>query len=70
MITENKTKTIQVRVSESDHRYILVISQMVGMTPSQYVRSLIQATVNAAKVQEQKGAFNIEDFEGVFNDKL
>lgn len=70
MITENKNKTIQVRVSESDHRYIQVISQMVGMTPSQYVRSLIQATVNAAKIQEQKGAFNIEDFESVLNDKL
>lgn len=68
MISENKSKTVQVRVSESDHKYLLIIAKMVGMTPSQYVRSLIQATVNAAKVQEQKGALKVEDFEGILND--
>lgn len=68
MISENKTKVIQVRVSESDHKYLLIVAKVVGMTPSQYVRSLIQATVNAAKVQEQKGALKIEDFEGILND--
>lgn len=67
MITENKNKTLQVRISESDHRYLLIVSKMVGLTPSQYVRSLIQATVNAAKVQEQKGALKIEDIEGILN---
>lgn len=68
MISDNKSKTVQVRVSESDHKYLLIISKMVGMTPSQYVRSLIQATVNAAKVQEQKGALKVEDFEGILDD--
>lgn len=68
MISENKSKTVQVRVSESDYKYLLIISKMVGITPSQYVRSLIQATVNAAKVQEQKGALKIEDFEGILDD--
>lgn len=68
MISENKTKVVQVRVSESDHKYLLIVAKIAGMTPSQYVRSLIQATVNAAKVQEQKGVLRVEDFEGILND--
>jgi hypothetical protein len=68
MISENKTKTVQVRVSETDHKYLIIISKMVGMTPSQYVRSLIQATVNAARIQEQKGALKVEDFEAILDD--
>lgn len=70
MISENKTKTVQVRVSEDDYRYLTVVSTMTGMTISQYVRSLIQATVNAVKVQEMKGVLKVEDFEGILNDKL
>lgn len=68
MISENKTKTVQVRVSETDHKYLIIISKLVGMTPSQYVRSLIQATVNAARIQEQKGALKVEDFEAILDD--
>lgn len=68
MIAENKSKTIQVRISETDHRYFLVVSKMAGMTPSQYLRSLISATVSAARVQERKGALNLEDFEGILDD--
>ena len=68
MISENKTKTVQVRVSETDHKYLIIISTMVSMTPSQYARSLIQATVNAARIQEQKGALKVEDFEAILDD--
>lgn len=68
MVSENKSKTVQVRVSESDYSYLLVVSKMVGMTPSQYVRSLISASVNAAKVQEQRGMLKLEDFKGILND--
>ena len=68
MISENKTKTVQVRVSETDHKYLIIISKMVGMTPSQYVRSLIQAHVNAARIQEEKGALKVEDFEAILDD--
>ena len=70
MISDNKTKTVQVRLSEDDYRYLTVVSTMTGMTISQYVRSLIQATVNAVKVQEMKGVLKVEDFEGILNDKL
>lgn len=70
MLTENKNKTIQVRITETDFKYLLVVSQMVGMSPSQYVRSLIQATVNAARVQEQRGVLKLEDFQTVFDNQL
>lgn len=70
MISENKSKTVQVRISETDYTYLHVVSKMVGMTPSQYVRSLIQASVNAAKVQEKKGVLKLEDFEDILDSEL
>lgn len=68
MIAENKNKTVQVRLCESDYKYLLIVAKMVGMSPSQYVRSLIQATVSAAKVQAQKGVLKLEDFEVILDD--
>lgn len=70
MISENKSKTIQVRITETDYKYLLYVSSLVGLTTSQYVRSIITATVNAAKAQEKKGAIKVEDIEAVLNDKL
>lgn len=70
MISENKSKTIQVRVTEADYKYLQMVSAMCGMNPSQYVRTLIKATVNAAKVKEKKGGLAVEDFNAVFDDQL
>jgi hypothetical protein len=41
---------------------------MAGMTVSKYVRMLAQASISAAKVQEQKGAFKLEDIKAILND--
>lgn len=60
-LSENKDKRITVRLSESDHNYMKVASYMAGITISKYFRQLIDATVNAMKVQEKKGTFNLEE---------
>lgn len=70
MIDQKKDRRITVRISESDYRYLAAVAYMAGMNVSQYVRLLAQASISAAKVQEQKGAFKIEDIEAIFNDKL
>lgn len=67
MISEKKEKKICVRMSECDYDYLHAVSYMAGMTVSQYVRILVQATVSAAKVQEQQGAFKLEDLKAIFD---
>lgn len=68
MIDEKKTRRISIRLTETDYRYLLAISSMVGMTTSEYLRTLAKSSVSAAKVQEQKGVFNLEDFKTLFDD--
>ena len=60
-VSENTDKRITVRLSESDHNYMRVASYMAGITISKYFRQLIDATVNAMKLQEKKGTFNLEE---------
>lgn len=70
MIDQKKDRRITVRIAESDYKYLAAVAYMAGMNVSKYVRMIAQASISAAKVQEQKGAFKIEDIEAIFNDKL
>lgn len=68
MVDLKKDKRITLRISESDFDYLRAVSYMAGMSVSQYLRMLTQASISAAKVQEQKGAFKLEDIKALFND--
>ena len=70
MIDEKKDHRITIRISEKDYTYLAAVAYMAGMNVSQYIRMVSQAAISAAKVQEAKGAFNIEDFKAILNDKL
>lgn len=67
MIDNKKDKRITIRLSETDYDYLQAVSYMAGMTVSQYMRMLAQASISAAKVQEQKGAFKLEDIKTICN---
>ena len=67
---DNKDKKITFRVSEEDFDYLRVVASIAGMNVSAYMRTLAQATIMAAKSQEQKGAFNVEDIKAVLDHKL
>ena len=67
---DNKDKKITFRVSEEDFDYLRAVASIAGMTVSAYIRTLAQATIMAAKTQEQKGAFNVEDIKAVLDHKL
>lgn len=69
-LTENKAKTISLRISEKDYKYLTYASYIAGMTTSKYIRTLCDATINAVKIQEAKGVIKSEDIETVCNDKL
>lgn len=68
-LTENKDKRITVRLTQSDYEYMRVASYMAGITISKYFRQLIDATVNAMKIQEKKGAYNLHEILAVIKEE-
>lgn len=68
MLEEKKDRRITIRISESDFDYLNAVAYMAGMNVSKYLRMVAQASISAAKVQEQKGAFKLEDIKALFND--
>ena len=70
MIDQKKDRRITVRIAGSDYKYLAALAYMAGMNVSKYVRMLAQVSISAVKVQEQKGAFKIEDIEAILDDKL
>lgn len=70
MIKPEKTKTLQVRVSDDDLTLFKIAAYSIGQTPSQLVRMFIDTTTNALKLKIQKGEINLEDYKKLFNDKL
>lgn len=68
MLEEKKDRRITIRISGSDFDYLNAVAYMAGMTVSKYLRMVAQASISAAKVQEQKGAFKLEDIKALFND--
>lgn len=67
MIDEKKDRRFTIRISENDYDYLSAVAYMSGMSVSKYIRTLSQASITAAKVQEQKGAFKLEDIKAVLD---
>ena len=65
-----KEKSITFRVSEEDFNNLKFVSNMVGMSVSQYIRSLAYSSISAVKVLKSQGMVTNEDIKAVFNDKL
>lgn len=66
-LSENKDRKVSIRFSDSDFNYLSAVSFMTGMTVSKYIRTLCDATINAAKLSERQGKLNIEDFKTIFD---
>lgn len=67
-LEENKDRKVSIRFSNSDFDYLSAVAYMAGMTVSKYLRTLCDATINAAKISERQGKLNIEDFKAVRDD--
>lgn len=68
MIKEKKTKTVSVRLSEEENLMFRIACYQTGTTPSKFLRMMINAAVNAVKMEIEKGAINIEDYKAVLDD--
>ena len=66
--TENKTKRLEIRLSEEDLRLLKIASYCIGQTPSQTIRMFIDSTINGLKIKVKKGELKLEDFETLLND--
>lgn len=66
--TKNKTKRLEIRLSEEDLQLLKIASYCIGQTPSQTVRMFIDSTINGLKIKVKKGEIKLEDFETLFND--
>lgn len=50
---EKKTKTLQVRLTETEYKYLSQSAFSLGTDPSKLVRQLVQMSINAA-IQAEK----------------
>lgn len=65
MLTENKSKQITFRISDTDYEYLSAVAFMAGMTVSKYIRTLCDASINAVKLSEKQGKVNLEDIKAI-----
>ena len=70
MIEECKDRSVTIRMNSNDYQYLAALAYITGMSVSAYIRTLAQASVNAAKASEAKGAFKLEDIKTILDDKL
>lgn len=68
MVKQKKEKRITMRLSNSDYDYLRIVAYMAGMNVSQYLRTVLNASIAAAKLQEQKGVINVEDIKALLHD--
>lgn len=68
--TDNKTKRLDIRLSESDFKLFKICAYTVGQNPSALVRMFVDSTINALKVKVKQGEINLEDYESLLDDKL
>jgi hypothetical protein len=68
MIAEKKDKVVSLRMSKDDYKLFQIAAYTIGLTPSKLVRMLADSSINAVRVQIQKGQVNIEDFKTLLDD--
>ena len=69
-LSENKTKRLEVRLTEEEFKLLKICAYSIGQTPSSMVRMFIDTTLNQMKIKVKKGEIILEDFETILNDKL
>lgn len=69
-LSENKTKRLEVRLTEEDFKLLKVCAYTIGQTPSSMVRMFVDTTLNAIKLKIKQGEIKLEDYEAVLDDKL
>lgn len=67
-LTDNKTRRLEVRLSEEDFKLLKICAYTIGQTPSSMVRMFVDSTTNALKLKVRSGEIKLEDYEAILND--
>lgn len=65
---QNKTKRLEIRISEDDLQLLKVAAYCIGQNPSQMIRMFIDSTINGLKIKIKAGEIKLEDFKAVLDD--
>lgn len=67
MVKEKKTESITIRMTEDEKFLLQVAAYQAGTTPSKMLRMVMDAALNAVRLEVQKGVINLEDFKALLN---
>lgn len=69
-LKDTKKKRFELRLTEEEYRLLVLSSEYVRRTPTEFVRLLLKSAFTEMKdILENEGVDN-EDAEVIFNDKL
>ena len=63
-----KTKSVTVRFTENDYKYLKAVAKMAGQNVSGYIRMLSNISITAIKTKIKTGEVSDADFKALLND--
>lgn len=63
-----KTKSVTIRFTENDYKYLKAIAKLAGQNVSGYIRMLSNMSITAIKTKIKTGEVKHEDIEALFTD--
>lgn len=63
-----KSKSVTVRFTDDDYRYLKAVAKLAGQNISGYIRMLANMSITVLKIKLQKGEISDADFQTLLND--
>ena len=63
-----KTKSVTVRFTENDYKYLKALAKLAGQNVSGYIRMLSNMSITAIKTKIRTGEVSDADFQALLND--
>ena len=63
-----KTKSVTVRFTENDYKYLKALARLAGQNVSGYIRMLSNMSITAIKTKVKTGEVKYEDFQALLDD--
>ena len=63
-----KSKSITVRFTDDDYKYLKAVAKMAGQNVSGYIRMLSNISITAIKTKIKTGEVSDADFKALLND--
>lgn len=63
-----KTKSVTVRFTENDYKYLKAVAKLAGQDVSGYIRMMSNMSITAIKTKIKTGEVKNEDFQALLTD--